>query len=260
MADAGDVRPGRAVVLTHVDSEPAGVYGRLLAERGWRVEEVRVASYADPHPPASLHDVDALVVMGGPGTVSGLHPGSSGECRLIEEAVLRGIPYWGVCLGAQLLAAATGGACVQGDGPEVGHVPVALTAAGRGDPVLAEWAAAFGGADGCPTVMAWHSDTFRLPAHAELLASSARYPHAFRVGSSAYGIQFHLEVTAALARQWLADDSYRRAAERSLGVHRVAAFLAEHERRQAQLEHQARVLMGAWLRHVAPARATAASG
>ncbi|MDX2394084.1 type 1 glutamine amidotransferase [Streptomyces sp. DK15] len=248
------------MVLTHVDSEPAGVYGRLLAERGWRVEEVRVASYTDPRPPVSLRGVDALVVMGGPGTVSGLHPGNSGECRLIEEAVLRGIPYWGVCLGAQLLAAATGGACVRGDGPEVGHVPVALTAAGHGDPVLAEWAAVFGGEDGCPTVMAWHSDTFRLPAHAELLAGSARYPHAFRVGSSAYGIQFHLEVTAALARQWLADVSYRQAAEHSLGADRVAAFLAEHERRQAGLEHQARVLMGTWLERVTADLTAAASG
>lgn len=247
--------PGRALVVTHVDAEPAGVYGRLLAGRGWRVEEVRVVSYADPRPPASLEGVDALVVMGGPGTVSGLHPGNSGECRLIEEAVLRGIPYWGVCLGAQLLAAATGGACVPGAGAEVGHVPVELSDAGRRDPVLAAWAAAAGGEDGRPTVMAWHSDTFRLPAHAELLASSQRYPHAFRVGPSAYGIQFHLEVTPVLARQWLTDDSYRRAAERRLGPGGVGAFLAEHERRAAALEHQAELLMGGWLEQIARTRA-----
>ncbi|MGX1899406.1 type 1 glutamine amidotransferase [Streptomyces anulatus] len=165
-----------------------------------------------------------------------------------------------MCLGAQLLGAATGGACVVGDGPEVGHVPVARAAAGHGGPVLAEWAAAFGGEEGSATAMAWHSDTFWLPAHAELLASSARYPHAFRVGSSAYGIQFHLEVTAGPARRWLADDSYRRAAERSLGVHRVAAFLAEHERWQAGLEHPARVLMGACLERVTHASTAAASG
>ncbi|MFI1162822.1 type 1 glutamine amidotransferase [Streptomyces sp. NPDC020801] len=218
-----------------------------------------MASYDDPRPPASLDGVDALVVMGGPGTVRGLHPGNSGECRLIEEAVLRGVPYWGVCLGAQLLAAATGGACVHGDGPEVGHVPVTVTAAGHADPVVAQWAAAVGGEDGRPTVMAWHSDTFRLPPQAALLARSARYPHAFRVGSSAYGIQFHLEVTAALARLWLADGSYRRAAEAGLGSGRVEAFLAEHGRRQAGLEHQARLLMGAWLERIVPARSPAAA-
>ncbi|MFK0297500.1 gamma-glutamyl-gamma-aminobutyrate hydrolase family protein, partial [Streptomyces sp. NPDC090442] len=109
---AAHKRP-RALVLTHVDTEPPGVYARILRDHGWQVDEIRVHPAA-PDPPAQLHNVDALLVMGGPGTVSGLSPQTSGECRLIADAVASGIPYWGVCLGAQLLAAATGGTCIPG--------------------------------------------------------------------------------------------------------------------------------------------------
>ncbi|MGW1076094.1 type 1 glutamine amidotransferase [Streptomyces sp. NPDC002537] len=250
-------RPGRALVLTHVDTEPPGVYGRALIEMGWEIDEVRVTSYSDPEPPAELSGVDALIVMGGPGSVSGLDPSTSGECRLIADAVSSGVPYWGVCLGAQLLAASTGGACVHGDGPEVGHVEVALTGAGHTDPVLAPWAAGVGASAARATVMAWHSDTFRLPPHAQLLAGTDRYAHAFRVGRNAYGIQFHLEVTPDLAEQWLLDDSYRQAAERALGREGLKAFLAEHRWRASDMEQQAHFLMRQWLAQTPQAAAGA---
>ena len=95
----------------------------------------------------------------------------------------------GVCLGAQLLAAAAGAAVYPGGrGFEVGWAPVSLSDDAAADPLLA----------GLPqswTVLHWHGDTFDLPGGAVHLASSERYVNqAFRWGDSAWGFQFHVEV------------------------------------------------------------------
>jgi GMP synthase (glutamine-hydrolysing) len=98
----------------------------------------------------------------------------------------------GVCLGAQLLAAALGATVSRGEAPEVGFGHVGLTDHGLHDAVL-------GGAGPRLPVLHWHADTFTLPPGAVSLASSPAYVNqAFRVGRRAYGLQFHLEVDAAL--------------------------------------------------------------
>ena len=116
------------------------------------------------------------------------------EKRLIADAVHAGTPFWGACLGVQLLAASLGGRVHPGPEPEVGMLPVILTADALADPVFA----------GLPRellTLQWHGDTFELPPGAVLLAGSAAYPNqAFRYGERAYGVQFHLEVTPAMAR------------------------------------------------------------
>jgi GMP synthase-like glutamine amidotransferase len=105
----------------------------------------------------------------------------------------------GVCLGAQLLAAAMGARVYKGTSPEVGFGEVELTEPGRGDPVLAS-------KDGRLRVFHWHGDTFDLPRDAVHLARSQAYPHqAFRVGRRAYALQFHVELDQALARAWAPD-------------------------------------------------------
>lgn len=103
------------------------------------------------------------------------------------------MPVLGVCLGAQLLAAALGAQVYTGPAGEAGLGQVRLTAEGRRDPVLDAGA----GPDGLLPVLHWHDDTFDLPDGARLLASSTAYAHqAFRVGR-AYGLQFHVEMDAA---------------------------------------------------------------
>ncbi|WP_406129726.1 gamma-glutamyl-gamma-aminobutyrate hydrolase family protein [Streptomyces canus] len=101
------------------------------------------------------------------------------------------VPVLAVCLGAQLLAAAAGGRSRPGSGPQIGWDEVRATSAAHADPLFA----------GIPEhlpVLHWHGDTMDLPAGATLLASCDRYPvQAFRVGGSAWGLQFHLEVDKA---------------------------------------------------------------
>lgn len=116
----------------------------------------------------------------------------------IRDAVGKNIPYLGICLGAQLLAAALGAKVVGNRWGERGNCYVSLTEEGKDDPLL-------DGLPEQPTAFQWHDDSFDLPEGAALLASSAVCPHqAFRVGT-AWGVQFHPEVTPEIISEWASE-------------------------------------------------------
>jgi GMP synthase-like glutamine amidotransferase len=129
------------------------------------------------------------------------HPWLAHVRRLLAETVTRQLPTLAICLGAQLLAVATGGRVTVGpDGPEVGPLLVAKRDAAWNDPLFAEMPF-------MPDVIQFHSDVVaQLPPNAALLASATLYPHqAFRVGRCGYGLQFHIETTAELVESWAAN-------------------------------------------------------
>jgi GMP synthase-like glutamine amidotransferase len=150
--------------------------------------------------PRDVSGLDGLVVMGGPMSARSDDGFSTraAELELLAGAARAGVPTLGVCLGAQLLAAATGGSVVPGTGPEIGWGPVDLLPACADDPLFCE-------APRELTVLHWHGETYRPPADATALASNSRYSNqAFRVGEAAWGLQFHLEVTADAVDAFLA--------------------------------------------------------
>lgn len=170
--------------LQHVSFETPALIGEEAEARGIAVEIVRM-DLGEEVPPVEA--IDGLIVMGGPMGVMDTeeYPGLLTEMELIEAAVRRDLPVIGVCLGAQLLAAAMGARVYRGPVEEVGAGEVTLVA---DDPVLGE-------AGGRLPVLHWHGDTFDLPEGAELLASSGAYENqAFRIGERAYGLQFHVEI------------------------------------------------------------------
>ena len=126
-------------------------------------------------------------------SLAGRRSGPAARCG--RRAVCRSS---GVCLGAQQLAAALGAEVTTGPGRRSGRVEVELTADGRRDPVLGP---EYNGLSGTTVpCVHWHRDTFALPDGAVHLAATRAFPHqAFRVGDRAYGLQFHVEVDAALA-------------------------------------------------------------
>jgi GMP synthase-like glutamine amidotransferase len=182
-------------------------------------------------------------------------PWLTAEKRLIADAVRAGTPYWGVCLGAQLLASALGARVYTGPEAEVGVLPVHTTAAARADPVFAVAPAQF-------HALQWHSDTWELPAGAGQLARSDAYEQQAFVFQRAYGVQFHLEIGVRLTAQWGAVPAYAESLRRLLGADglaRLTEAVKTHERESIGL---ARALFARWLEHVVGAarRAPAAAG
>ena len=192
---------GTALVITHTDAEGPGALAEWLPAAGLDLEIVEAWRGAEV-PSALRHD--ALVVMGGPQQAydDSSAPWLAVTKELLRSAAAGGAPVLGICLGAQLLAAATGGTVAPGAaGPELGSRLVARRDAAAEDPV-------FGAVPFTPPVIQWHWDAITaLPPGSLLLAGSTRYPHqAFRVGARAYGLQFHVEASAEMLRRWVAAD------------------------------------------------------
>jgi GMP synthase-like glutamine amidotransferase len=226
------------------------VFEDVLVERGAAIHRVELDEGEEL---PDWRGFDAIVAMGGPMSANddAELPWLRAEKTLVREAVEAGRPFWGVCLGVQLLASALGARVYRGPAPEVGLLPVTLSPAAREDPVFAELP------DELVTLQ-WHGDTFDLPAGAVRLAASTAYPNqAFRV-HRAYGVQFHLEVSAEMARAWAQVPVYVHSLEQTLGPDGAPAFLAAIEEHADEMRGVGRKLFERWLDAIAvPAPATA---
>ena len=197
----------RFLVIQRAACEPPGACEDELIAR--RIEFERVELDETRSLP-DWREFAAIVAMGGP---MGANDDAelawlADERRLIADAVGAGRPYWGVCLGAQLLAASLGAWVYTGERPEIGvRADVELSDAARADPV-------FGDAPRRITTLQWHSDSFELPRGATLLASSPRYINQAFAWRRAYGVQFHLEASPELAASWLEVPEYAAELER----------------------------------------------
>ena len=191
----------RALVVTHSPTEGVGNVGSWLEAAG--VELVVVEPWHGDVVPQDPTDYDALVVMGGPQQAydDSSAPWLRATKDLMRQAVSDNVPTLGVCLGGQLLAEAMGGRVEKGSqGVEAGARLVAKRDAAWDDELFAD-------VPFTPTVVQWHEDAIiDLPPGAVHLASSSRYAHqAFRVGSCAWGLQFHIETPPEMLRHWGAE-------------------------------------------------------
>ncbi|MBV8462284.1 MAG: type 1 glutamine amidotransferase [Acidimicrobiales bacterium] len=187
------------LVVQHVAPEGPFAIHRALDAARVDVDLCRVYA-GDPLPVRLASEFGGVVVMGGPMSAArdeGFETRQH-EMALLREAVELGLPTLGVCLGAQLLAGATGGRVVTGAaGPEIGWAPVRFTREAASDPL-------FAAVPDSLVVLHWHGETYELPVGAVHLAESARYrQQAFRVGPRAWGLQFHLEVDEVAVAQFL---------------------------------------------------------
>jgi GMP synthase (glutamine-hydrolysing) len=187
----------------------------------------------------------AIVAMGGAMGVyeESRYPWLIAEKRLIAEAVRSGLPYWGVCLGAQLLAASLGARVAPGSARELGVMDVQLTAAASEDPVFAGVPQSF------PTLQ-WHGDTYELPEGAVRLARSGQIEQQAFVLGSAYALQFHLEVDGKLADTWMEIPEYVAELEELDGPGAAQRMLAQVREAEAQTVPLARAMFARWLTDV----------
>jgi GMP synthase (glutamine-hydrolysing) len=234
----------RVLVLQHIACEPPGVFEDVLVERGHELVRIEL----DEGEPLPVGTWDAIVAMGGPMSVNdeGANPWLVTEKAAIASHVRAGRPFWGSCLGAQLLASSLGARVYAGPAPEVGVLPVELTPAGMADPVVGALPASI-------DTLQWHGDTFDLPEGASLLASSPAFPNqAFRYGRAAYGIQFHMEVLPEMAREWATVPEYAAYADRVLGEGGMERLMSEFDGAEEGMRAAGRAMFERWAELAVP--------
>lgn len=197
VAQGSDARP-QVLVLHHVPFEHLGTISAALdcANIGHAYADL----YVEPMAQVLLDSYAGLILMGGPMSANDNADYIRRELQLIEQFLAAGKAVVGICLGAQLIAKAAGARVYRNSVKEIGWAPVFWTEAGQRDPL-------FAGLNQPENVFHWHGETFDLPAGAEWLAYSEACRHqAIRVGT-AYGLQFHLEVTPAMIVDWLGQEA-----------------------------------------------------
>lgn len=187
----------RVLAVCHPAGGTSGVFHDGAGAAGAVIDEWLPAEH--PEPPRPLGDYAALVVLGGDQNVceQDRFPYLTAEIALLREWLAGGRPVLGVCLGAQLLAEATGGRVVRAERRELGWLDVELLPAAREDPVL-------GFAPARLTALQWHSYAVEPPPGAVALARSPVCVQAFRLGRS-WGLQFHPEVDRDILDAWIGD-------------------------------------------------------
>jgi GMP synthase (glutamine-hydrolysing) len=189
------------LAIIHGEKVRAGVFGEAVEERGHRLEEWSLA-WGTP-PPRPIDDYGAIFVFGGAmhADQDESHPWLREENMLLQRVLDLRIPVLGVCLGAQLLAKAAHAPVRPAAQPEIGWTQVELTPEADEDPVFSGLPATF-------EAFQWHYYTYGLPNGAVELARSPVCTQAFRLGSSAWGIQFHAEVTGPQVEDWLGEEEF----------------------------------------------------
>jgi GMP synthase (glutamine-hydrolysing) len=187
----------RVLCVQHEVPPQGGSYDEVIPGEGHEV--VRWAPFSD-EPAPELAGVGAVVVFGGEvhPDADATDPWLAGEVELIRRALAERVPLLGLCLGAQLIARASGAWVGPARVSEVGWYRVELSDGGRTDPVV-------GTLGGPADAFEWHHYTFEVPAGAVELARSERATQAFRLGERTWGVQFHPEVTRELIYEWTSE-------------------------------------------------------
>lgn len=190
--------PGSVLVVLHQEHSTPGRVGLRLVERGYRLD-IRRPRFGDPLPD-SLADYAGAIIFGGPMSANDDDDFIRIETEWIKVPLAEGIPFLGLCLGAQMLARHLGASVTRHpEGRvEVGYYPLRPTEVGQR---LMSWP---------DRVHHFHNEGFDLPGGSVLLAEGDVFRNqAFSYGPSAFAIQFHIELTNAMVGRWTRSMSQR---------------------------------------------------
>lgn len=230
----------RLLAIRHLAFEDLGSFETVARARGFEPAYVAAPDLVEGRFP--WQTADPLVVLGGP---IGVGDGAQYPCIGVaidglRERLRNGRPTLGICLGAQLMAAALG-ASVRYSGAQ--HVGWSALEFGPDPGPLA-------GLAGVP-VLHWHGDTFDVPPGARLLAGTAAVPHqAFDIpGQPVLALQFHPEVEASGLEHWLIGH-HRQLSDLGIAPDALRAQAARHA---AAMTQAGDAVFGDWLDRAAPA-------
>jgi len=226
------------LAVRHVAFEDLGLLDALLTDRDYaiRYHEAGVERFDAE----GLVRPDLVIVLGGPIGVyeAEIYPFVAAEIAAIARRLDAGKPMLGICLGAQMMAAALGARVAPGPVKEIGWAPLTLTEAGR-ESLLAPL--------GVTPVLHWHGDNCELPPGCERLAFTPHCPvQAFSRKPSQLALQFHLETEPARFENWLVGHTVE------LGKAGIdpRALRAQAQTHGAATCELGRKVLAAWLDHV----------
>jgi GMP synthase (glutamine-hydrolysing) len=215
------------VVLRHVEHEHLGTLSSVLDAQA--IPRRYVDVFRREPVPAAIEGIDGLIVMGGPMGVyeQDKFPSIARELELIGRAAHARLPVIGICLGAQMIAAALGAQVFSSGQKEIGWYQVRSVR--PQDRFTATSPEKFMG-------FHWHGDTFDLPNGATCLFESDLFPQqGFRWGSNVLALQFHFEVNRTMIAEWLEDPDCK-AEMATVPDLSAAAILRDTEQHGAVLE------------------------
>ncbi len=184
----------KILIVVHQPTSTPGRVGMALQRRGFDLDVRRPCL---DHPlPESTRDYAGVVVFGGPMSANDdvELPFIRRELDWFDVPLKEETPFLGICLGCQMLARTLGGTVApHEDGwAEIGYYPIDVTAAGT--KLMNEWP---------DYVYQWHREGFTTPKDSEILVTTEMFGNqAFRYGQSAFGVQFHAELTLAMMHRW----------------------------------------------------------
>lgn len=193
----GEIRPKILIVLHQQNSTP-GRLGMMLVERGYQLD-IRRPPLGHPLPD-TLTDHAGAIIFGGPMSANDKEDYIKREIDWISVPLSENKPFFGICLGAQMMSLHLGGEVKANPAQyaEIGYYPIIPTDEGR---AMMNWPA---------MIYQWHREGFSLPSDATLLVSSDEYPNqAMAYGDNAYGVQFHAELTTWMMNRWTTRGAHR---------------------------------------------------
>jgi len=184
----------KIAIFQHVPNEPSGYFETVFYDKDIPFEYIRLY---DTHEVPRINNMTHLMFMGGPMSVNDedKYPWLKQEKELIRRSVETGQKVLGICLGAQLIASAHG-ARVYPFLQETGWHPLHRATSTSG---------VFGSFPEQFHVFQLHGDTFEIPFRGRLLAYGKNVRNQAFSCRNALGLQFHLEMTNTIVREWSKD-------------------------------------------------------
>ncbi|MCF6321615.1 MAG: glutamine amidotransferase, partial [Rhizobiaceae bacterium] len=198
LKNSGNSRRPKILVVLHQENSTPGRVGMMLVERGYDID-IRRPPLGHPLPDTLEHHAGAII-FGGPMSANDKEEHINREIDWISVPLKENKPFFGICLGAQMMVRHLGGevAANKDEYAEIGYYPIKPTPQGK---AIMQWP---------EKIYQWHREGFTLPTDATLLATGEEYPNqAFRYGDNAYGVQFHAELTTWMMNRWTTLGAYR---------------------------------------------------
>lgn len=198
--------PKNILIIKNITREGPGLLEIVLSESNIAYTIIDLSQGESL--PTSPKKFSAVVVLGGPDSANDHTAKMETERTFVQKVLDQHIPYLGICLGLQIMVKVTSGEVYASPVKEIGFRDphsypfevIMLTQAGEHDPLFTNLGEQF-------RVFQLHGETVRLtPAMQQLAIGRLVKNQIVKIGSNAYGIQCHFELTPEMFAQWIQED------------------------------------------------------